>query len=167
MANKSGKSGSSERFYFIVLQNHCGHWLQPWNWKTLTPWKESYDKPRQHMKKQRHHFADKGPYHKSYGFSSSHVQMWEMDHEEGWALKNWCFQIVVLEKTLESPLGSKEIKPVNPKENQPWVFIGRTDAGAETPILGHLMQRANSLEKFLMLGKMESKGKWGGRRWDD
>ena len=99
----------------------------------LDPWKESYDKPRQHIKKQRHHFADTGPYNQSYDFSSSHVQMCELDHKEGWALKNWCFQIVVLEKTLESPLDYKKIKPVNPKRNQPWMFIGRTDA--KVPVL--------------------------------
>ena len=82
------------------------------------PWKESYDKPRQHIKKQRHHFADKGLYSQSYVFCSNHVQMWELDHKEGWALENLCFQIVVLEKTLEHPLDSKEIKPVNAKGNQ-------------------------------------------------
>ena len=91
--------------------------------------------PRQHIKKQRHHFDNKGPYSQSYGFSSSHVRMWELDHKEGWALKNWCFRIGVLEKTLESPLDCKEIKPVNPKENQYWIFIGRANSEAEIPIL--------------------------------
>ena len=84
---------------------------------------------------QRHHFADKGPSSQSYGFSSSHVWMWELDYKESWALKNWYFWIVVLEKTLENPFDYKEIKPVSPKENQPWIFIGKTDAEAETPIL--------------------------------
>ena len=79
---------------------------------------ENYDQPRQHIKKQRHYFADKGPYRQSYGFSSSHVWMWELDHKESWALKNWCFWTVVLEKTLESPLDCREIKPVNPKGKQ-------------------------------------------------
>ena len=83
----------------------------------------------------RHHFADKGLHSQSYGFSCSHVRMWNLDHKEGWTRKNWCFWTVVLEKTLWSPLYSKEIKPVNPKGNQPWIFIGRTDAEAETPIL--------------------------------
>ena len=92
------------------------------------------DKPRRDFKKQRHHLADKGPSSQSYGFSSSHVQMWEVDHKEGWVPKNWCFQIVML-KTLKSPLDNKEIKPVNPKGNQPWIFTGRTDAKAEVPIL--------------------------------
>ena len=87
------------------------------------------------LKKQRHQFADKGLYGQICGFSGSHVWMWEMDHKEGWVLKNWCFLIVVLEKTTESPWDCKEIKPVNPKGNQPWIFIGRTDAEAEAPIL--------------------------------
>ena len=93
----------------------------------LGPWKESYGKPRQHIKKQRHHFANKGPSSQSYDFSSSHVQMWELDHKEG-------FWIVVLEETLESPFDRK-IKPVNPKRNQTWIFIGRIDVEAEFPIL--------------------------------
>ena len=91
---------------------------------------------------------------RSYGFSSCHVWMWELDHKVG-VLKNWCFWTLVLEKTLESPLDSKEIKPVNPKGNQLWIFIGRTDAEAEAPILCHLMRRTNLLEKTLMLGKIE------------
>ena len=123
-----GKNGNSDRLHFLGLQNHCGCWLQPWNEKTLAPWKESYDKPGQCIKKQRHHFTDKGLCNQSYSFSSSLVRMWELDHKEDWVPKNWCFWIVVLEKTLESPLDSKEIKPVNPKRNQPWIFIGRTDA---------------------------------------
>ena len=104
----------------------------------LTPWKESYDKPRQPIKKQRYHFANKSRLNQSYGFSSSHVQMWELDHKKGWVPKNRCFQTGGgwgLEKTLESPLDCKEIKPVNPKGIQPWIFIGRTDAEAEAPIL--------------------------------
>ena len=96
---------------------------------------ESYDQPRQHIKKQRHYFANKGPSSQGYGFSSSHVWMWELDYKESWAPKNWCFWTVVLEKTLESPLDCKEVQPVHPKGNQSWIFIGRTDAEAKTPIL--------------------------------
>jgi len=103
--------------------------------KTLPPWKKSYDQPRQHIKKQRHYFADKGPSSQSYGFSSSRVWMWELDHKESWALNNWCFWTVVLGNTLESPLDCKEIKPVHPKGDQSWIFIGRTDAEAEAPVL--------------------------------
>ena len=96
---------------------------------------KSYDQTRQHIKKQRHYFADKGPSSQGYGFSSSHVWMWELNHKESWAPKNWCFWTVVLEKTPESPLDCKEILAVHPKGNQSWIFIGRTDAKAETPIL--------------------------------
>ena len=137
--------------------------------KTFAPWKKSYDKSRQCVQKQRHHFANKGPYSQIYGFSSSHVQMWELDHKEDWVYKNWCFQTVVLEKTLESSLDSKEIQPVHPKGNQPWIFNGRTDAEAETPMLGHLMQKADSLEKPLMLEKIEGNRRRGRQkmRWLD
>ena len=91
--------------------------------------------PREHIKKQRHYFANKGPYNQSYGFSCSHVWMWELDYKESWVLKIWCFWNVVLEKTLESPLDCKEIQLVNPQGNQSWIFIGRTDAETETPML--------------------------------
>ena len=95
---------------------------------------KSYVKSRQHIIKQRHHFADKGPYSNQklwFLMVGSKLWMWELDHKEGWVLKNWCFQTEVLDKTLESPFDSKEIKPVNPKGNQPWIFIGRTDAETE------------------------------------
>ena len=98
-------------------------------------WKESYNQPRQDIKKQRHYFANKGPSSQGYGFYNSHVWMWELDYKESWAQKNWCFWTVVLEKILESPLDWKEIQPVHPKEYQYWIFIGRTDAEAETPTL--------------------------------
>ena len=101
----------------------------------LTPWKKIYDKPRQHYKEQRHYFANKSLYRQSYGFSSSHVWTWELDYKESWAPKNWFFWTVVLESTLESLLECKEIQPVNPKGNKSWIFIGRTDAEAESPVL--------------------------------
>ena len=110
----------------------------------------------------------KEPHSQSYGFSSYHVWMWELDHKEDWALKNWCFQTVVLEKMLGNSLNSKEITPVNPKGNQPWIFIGRTDA--EVQHFGHLMWRADSLEKILKLGKTEGRKRRGRermRRLDD
>ena len=96
----------------------------------LPPWKKSYYQPRQHIKKQRHYFANKGPLSQSYGFSCRHVWMWELDYKESWGPKYWCFWTVVLEKTLESPLDW-----VHPKGNQSWVFIGRTDAEDEAPML--------------------------------
>ena len=125
--------------------------------KTLAPWNKSYDKSRHYIKNQRHHFADKDPYCQSYGFSSSHIQMWELDQKEDWVSRNWCFWTVMLEKTLESALDSKEIKPVIPKGNQLWIFIGRTDAEPEAPILWPLMQTVDSLKKTLMLGKIEGR----------
>ena len=125
----------------------------------LAPWKKSYDQPRQFIKNQRHYFANKGLSSESYGFSSSHVWMWELDSTESWVPKNWCFWTVVLGKTFDSPLDCKEIQPVHPKGDQSWVFIGRTNAEAETPYFDHLMWRTDSLEKTLMLGKIE-----GGRR---
>ena len=101
----------------------------------ITPWKESYDQPRQHFNKQRHYFVNKGPSSQGYGFSSSHVWMWELEYKESWVPKNWCFWTVVLEKTLESPLDCKDIQPVHSQGDQSWVFIGRTDAEAEIPVL--------------------------------
>ena len=134
----------------------------------LTPWKESYDQPRQHITKQRHYFANKGQSSQGYGFSSGHVWMWELDYKGSRAPKNWCFWTVVLEKILESPLVCKESQPVHPKGDQSWVFFGRTDVEAETPLLGHLMWRVDSFEKTLMLGKMEGRRRGRQRmRWLD
>ena len=134
MGKSKRKSGSNDGFYLwgfkITVNSDYSNEI-----KTLAPWKKSYDKPRQCIKKQRHHFANKGPYRQSYGLSSSYVPMQELDHKKGWAVKNWCFSIMVLEKTLESPLDSKEMKLVNPKGNQPWTFIWKTDAEAETSTL--------------------------------
>ena len=100
----------------------------------LTPWKESYDQPRQHIKKQTHYFANKRPSSQGYDFSSSHVWMWVLDYKESWALENWCFWIMLLEETLESPLDCKEIQQVYPKGIQSWIFIGRTGVEAEAPV---------------------------------
>ena len=116
----------------------------------LEPCKKSYDKPRQHIKQQRHHLDDKGLYNESDDFSSSYIQMWELDHKEGWAPKNWCFQIV-LEKTLESPLDSKEIKPEHHKGSQSWIFIGRTDP--EAPILWPPVTKSQLTQKIPDAGK--------------
>ena len=107
------------------------------------PWNESYDKHRQHIKKQRYYFANKGLSRQSYGFSSSHVWMWESDHKEAWGPRNWCF-LIVLEKTLESPLDCKEKEPVNPKGNQPWISLEGLMLKLKFQYFGHLMWRANS-----------------------
>ena len=125
--------------------------------------------PRQHIKKQRHYFANKDLSSQGYGFSSSHVWMWELDYIESWAPKNWCCWTVVSEKTLESPLDCKEIQPVHPKGNQSWMFTGRTDVEAEAQYFGHLIWRADSLEKTLMLGGIEGRRRRGQQsmRWLD
>ena len=159
MANGWGNNGNSERLYFWGLQNHCRWWLQPWNQKMLAPWKKGYDKPKQYIKKHRHYFANKGLSSQSYGFGSSHVWMWELNYKESCVLKNWWFWTVGLEKTLERPLDCKEIQPVYPKRNQSWVFIGRTDAEAETPTFWPPDVKNWLIEKTLMLGKIG-----GGRR---
>ena len=122
---------------------------------------ESYDKPRQYIKKQRHSFADKSPYSQSYGFSSSHVWMWELNHKESWALKNWCFWTVVLEKTLESPLDCKEIQPVHPKGTSPEQSLEGLMLKLKLQYFGHQMQRTDSLEKILMLEKIEGRRRRG------
>ena len=129
-----------------------------------TPWKKSHDQPRQHIKKQRHYFANKGPSSQSYRFSSSHIWMWEFDYKESWALKNWCFWTVVLEKTLESPLDCKEIQPVNPKGNQSWIFIGRTDA--EASILWPLDIELTLLKRPSWWERLKAGREGGGIGWD-
>ena len=124
----------------------------------LTPWKKSYDQPRQHIKKQRHYFANKSSSSQGYGFSSGRVWMWELDYKEIWAPKNWCFWAVVLEKTLESPLDCKEIQPVL-KEISPGCSLEGLMLNLKLQYFGHLMRRTDSFDKTLMLGKIE-----GGRR---
>ena len=132
MANIWGNSGNSGWLYFggskSTADGGCSHEI-----KTLTPWKESYDQPRQHIQKQRHYFGNEGPSSQGYGFSSSHVWLWELDYKESWASKNWCFG--TWEESWESFRLCKEIKTVHPKGDQSWVFIGRIDVKAETPIL--------------------------------
>ena len=134
----------------------------------FTPWKESYDKPREHIQKQRHYFANKGPSSQGYGFSSSHVWFWELDCEESQVPKNWCFWTVVLKKTLESPLDCKEIQPVHSQGDQSWVFFGRNNAKAETGcslegmMLKLKLQYFGHLMKSWLIGKDSDAGRdWG------
>ena len=134
----------------------------------LVPWKKSYDQPRQHIKKQRHYFANKGPSCPSYGFTSSHICMWELYYKESWAPKNWCFWTVVLEKTLESPLDYKEIQLIL-KEISPEYSSERLMLKLKLQYFGHLMRRTDSFQKTLILGKIEGgrrKG-WQRMRWLD
>ena len=123
----------------------------------LAPWKESYDQPRQHIKKQRHYLPSKDPSSQGYVFPSSHVWMWELDYKESWAQKNWCFWTVVLKKTLESPLDCKEIQPIHPKAQQSWIFMVELMLKLKLKYFGQLMRRTYSLEKTLMLGKIEGR----------
>ena len=131
MANRWANNGKRERFYFVGIQNHCRWWLQPWYKKTLAPWKKSYDQTRQHIKKQRHYFANKGLSRQSCGFPvvMYGCDSWTTKHQRIDAFELWCW------RRLESPLDCKDIKPVHPKGNQSWIFIARTDAVGETPIL--------------------------------
>ena len=124
----------------------------------------SYDQPRQHIKKQRHYFANKGPSSQGYGFSSGHVWIWELDYKESQAPKNWCCWTVVLEKTLESPLDFKEIQLVHPKGDQSWVFTGRTDVEAETPILWPPDVKSWLIRKDPELQKIEGRRRRGRQR---
>ena len=155
--------------YFFRLQNHCRWWLQPWHKKTLAPWKKHYDQPRQHIKKQRHYFANKGPSSQGYGFSSGHEWMWEFDCEESWVLKNWRFWTVVLEKTFEGPLDCKEVYQSIPKEISPEYSLEGLMQKLKLQYFGSLRRRTDSLEKPLMLGKIESRRKrgWQRMRWLD
>ena len=130
----------------------------------LAPWKKSYDQPSQHIKKQKHYFTDKGLSSQSYGFSSSHVWLWELDHKESWVPKNWCFWTVVLEKTLESPLDCKEIQPVHPKGNQSECSLEGVMLKLKIQCFGHLMRRTDSLEKTLILGGIGSRRRRGQQR---
>ena len=137
----------------ITVDGDCSHEIKR---RLLLGRKVMTNLDSRHIKKQTHYFVNNGPSSQGYGFSSGLVWMWELDYKEGWALKNWCFRTVVLEKTLESPLDRKEIQPVHPKEDQSWVFIGRTDAEAEAPLL-----RPPDVKSWL-IGKDPDAGKdWG------
>ena len=162
-----GENCNTDRLYFLGLQNHCeGGSSQEIKRHLLLGRKAVTNLD---IKNQRYYFANKGPYGQSYGFSSSHVWMWELDHKEGCVLKNWCIRNVMLEKTLESTLDSNQIKQINPKGNQPWIFLGMTDATAEAPVLWLPDANADSLEKTLILGKIEGRRRrrWQRMRWFD
>jgi len=130
------------------------------------PWKESYDQPRQHIKKQRHYFSNKGPSSQSYGFSSSHVWMWELDYKESWGLKNWSFWTVVLEKTLESPLDWKEIQLVNPKGNQSWIFIRRWCWSGDSSILATWCKELTHWKRPWCWESLKARREGDDRGWD-
>ena len=171
MANRLGNNGNSDRLFFFELQNHCCWWLLPWTSKMLTPWKKSYDQPRQRIKNQRCYFARKGPSSQSYSFSGSHVWMWDLDYKESWTLKNWCFWTVVLEKSLESPLDHR-------KSKQSILKAICSEYSLEGMMLKlklqyfaskHLMRRTESVEKTVIWGRIEGRRirGWKRMRWLD
>ena len=135
----------------------------------LAPWKESYDQPRQHIRKQRHYFVNKGPSSQGYGFSSSHVWMWELDYKENWAMKNWCFWTMVLEKILEIPWTARRSNQSILKEISPGCSLEGLRLKLKLQYFGHLMWRADSFERTLMLGKIEGRRRRGRQkmRWVD
>ena len=163
MANRRRKSGSKVRFPFLGLQDHCGWWLQPWI-RRLFLRRKVVTNLDSVLKNKDISLLTKVHIIKAMFFFSSHVQMWELDHKECWVLKNWYFQIMVQEKTVESPLDCQEIKPINPKGNQTWIFTGRTDTEAEALILWPSLQRFAPLHKTLMLQKIEGQRRRGQQR---
>ena len=169
MANRRGKSRSNDRFYFLELQNSLHMVTAAMKLRCLLPGRKAMTNPGSILKSKDIILWTMVPYNQSYGFSSSHVWMWELDHKEGWVLKNWWFWIVMLEMTIEGTLDCKEIKLVNPKENQPWIFIEVLIRKLKLQYFSQLMQRADSLKNTLKLVKTEGKRgrQWQRMRWLD
>ena len=169
MAIRWGNSGISGWLYFGGLQNHCRWWLQPWNSKMLTPWKESYGQPRQHIKKQKDYLVNKGLSSQGYGFSSGHVWMWELDCEESWTPKNWCFWTVVWRRLSRVPWTARRSNQSILKEIIPGCSLEELMLKLKLQSFGHLMRRADSFEKTLMLEKIEGRRGRGQQktRWLD
>ena len=169
MANRWGNSGNSDRLYFFGFQNHCRWWLQPWNKKTLTPWKKSYDQPRQHIKKQKHYLADKDPSSQGYGFSNSHVCMWELDLKkaEHWridAFELWCWTRFLRVPWTARGSNQSILREISPEYSLEGVMLK-----LKLQYFGHLMLRTDSLEKTLMLWNIEGRRRRGRqrKRWVD
>ena len=169
MVNRWENNENSERLYFLGLQNHCRWWLQPWNWKMLAPWKKSYDKPGQCIKKQTYYFANKGPSSQSYGFSSSHVQMWELDQKEGWVPKNWCFELWCWKRLLRVPWAARRSNQSILREIDPEYSLEGLMLKLKLQCFGYLMWKANSLKKTPMLERIEGRRRrgWQRMRWLD
>ena len=159
MANRLG---NSEKLYFGGLQNHCRRWLQPWNEKTLTPWKKIYDQPRQHIKKQRCFFANKGLSSQSYGFTNSYIWMWELYNKVGWMWRIDVFELWCWRRFLRILCTSRRSNQFILKEISPEHSLKVLMLKLKLQYFGHLMWRTGSFAKTLMLGKIE-----GGRRRDD
>ena len=168
MANRCGNNGNSERLYFWGLQNHWRWWFRHEIKRRLLLRRKAMTNLDILLKSRDIYFTNKGPCSQSYGFSSSHVWMWELGYKESWAPKNWCFWTVVLEKTLgllgllDFWLDFKEIQPVHPKKISPEYSLGGVMLKLKLQYFGHLMWRTDSLEKTLMLRKNEGRRK---REW--
>ena len=154
-----GKQWKQCQTLFSGLQNHCRWWLQQWN--TLTPWKESYDQPRQHIEKQRHYFVNKGPSSQGYGFSSGHVWMWELNYKESWAPKNWCFWTVVVEKTLERRSNQSILKEISPEYSLEGLMLK-----VKLQYFGHLIQELTHLKRPWCWERLRAGGERDNRGWD-
>ena len=163
---KQWNSENSDRLYFGGAPKSLQMVITVMKLKDASPWKKSYDQSRQHIKKQRYYLTNIGSSSQGYGFSSGHVWMWELDCEESWVPKNWCFWTVVLEKTLESSLDFKEIQPVHPKRDQSWVFFGKNDAAAETPVLWPPHAKSWRIGKDSDAGRDWAQEEKGTTAWD-
>ena len=166
MGNGWGNSGNSVRLHFLGLQNHCRWWLQPWNWKTLTSWKKSYDQPRQHIKKQRQYFANKGPSSQGYGFSRGHIwcESWTVKKAERWridAFELWCWR-----RLLRVPWTARRSNQPILKEISSGCSLEGLMLKLKLQYFGHLMRRVDSLEKTLMLGGTGGRREGDDRGWD-
>ena len=161
-----GKKWKQCQTLFLGLQNHCRWWCSHEIKRCLLLGRKAMTNLDSILKKQRHHFANKCPSSQGYGFSSRHVWMWELDYKESWVLKNWCFWIVVLEKTLESPLDCKEIQPVNSKGDQSWIFIGRTDGEAETVTFATWGKELTHWKRPWFWERLKAGGGGDDRGWD-
>ena len=159
-----GESGSSNRFYFLGLQNNCRQWPQPWNSKMLVPWKESYDQPRQRIKKQRHYFSSKFLSSQSYGFTSSHVWMWELTIKKTECGRIDAFELWCWRRLLRIPWTSRRSNQSILKENSTEYSLEDLMLKLKLQYFGHLMWQINSLEKTLMLGKIEGRKRRGRQR---
>ena len=158
MANRWGNNGKSNRLFFFLAPKSLQIVTIAMKLKDACSLEVSYDQPRKHIKKQRHYFGNKGLSSQSFGFSSSHVWMWELDYKESWAPKNWCFWTVVLEKALESPLNFKEIQPVSPEYSLEGLMLK-----LKLQYFGHLMPRLIHLKRPWCLEGLGAGGEGDGR----
>ena len=163
IANRRGNGRNSDRFPLLGLQNHCRQWLQPWNQKTVASWQESYDKPRRFAEKQRHYSANKGPYSQTYGLPSGHLQLCKLNYKEAKCQKLYAF-VLCWRRLLKAPWTAKRSNQTILREINPEYSLQGLMLKLKPQYFGHVMQRADSLEKSLMLGKIEDRRRRGSQR---